>query len=65
MPDIPEGEKRSQGKQAAVKSLKQLFTKTQVYAKLKGDVYGLTPAQCRKVKRRSESSDLKPGERRP
>ena len=24
--------------------------KTQVYAKPKGDVYGLTPARCRKVK---------------
>ena len=26
--------------------------KTQVYAKSKDDVYGLTPARCRKVKRR-------------
>ena len=31
-----------------------------VYAKLKGDVYGLTPAQCRKVKRRIERFELKP-----
>ena len=31
--------------------LKQLFKqKTQVYAKPKGEVYGLTPAQCWKVK---------------
>ena len=28
------------------------LAKTQVYAKPKGDVYGLTPARCRKVKRR-------------
>ena len=34
--------------------------KTQVYAKLKGDVYGLTPAQCWKVKRRIERFELKP-----
>ena len=27
--------------------------KTQVYAKSKDDVYGLTPARCRKVKRRA------------
>ena len=34
--------------------------KTQVYAKSKDDVYGLTPARCWKVKRRSASSELKP-----
>ena len=28
------------------------LAKTQVYAKPKGEVYGLTPARCRKVKRR-------------
>ena len=31
---------------------KQLFSKTQVYAKPKGEVYGLTPARCWKVKGR-------------
>ena len=46
-------EGRSEEAQATV-------NKTQVYAKLEGDVYGLTPAQCWKVKRRSESSELKP-----
>ena len=34
--------------------------KTQLYAKSKDDVYGVTPARCWKVKRRSESSELKP-----
>ena len=36
------------------------LAKTQLYAKSKDDVYGVTPARCRKVKRRSESSELKP-----
>ena len=36
------------------------LSKTQLYAKSKDDVYGVTPARCRKVKRRSESSELKP-----
>ena len=35
------------------------LAKTQVYAKPKGEVYGLTPAQCRKVK---EVGDLMTGE---
>ena len=30
------------------------LAKTQVYAKPKGEVYGLTPARCRKVKRRGQ-----------
>jgi hypothetical protein len=34
--------------------------KTQGYAKSKDAVYGLTPARCLKVKRRGESSELKP-----
>ena len=29
------------------------LSKTQVYAKSKDDVYGLTPARCRKVKERA------------
>ena len=29
------------------------LAKTQLYAKSKDDVYGLTPARCRKVKRRA------------
>ena len=39
------------------------LAKTQVYAKPKGEVYGLTPARCWKVKRRGQrkqSSELKP-----
>ena len=34
--------------------------KTQDYAKSQDEVYGLTPARCWKVKRRGESSELKP-----
>ena len=34
------------------------LAKTQVYAKPKGEVYGLTPARCRKVKRRSQATKL-------
>ena len=34
--------------------------KTQVCAKSKDDVYELTPARCRKVKRRCESIESKP-----
>ena len=34
------------------------LAQTQLYAKSKDDVYGVTPARCRKVKRRSESSEL-------
>ena len=30
------------------------LAKTQVYAKPEGEVYGLTPARCRKVKRRGQ-----------
>ena len=30
-----------------------LYTSTQVYAKPKGEVYGLTPARCWKVKGRA------------
>jgi len=36
------------------------LTKTQVCAKGKPYVYRLTPAQCRKVKGKSESFELKP-----
>ena len=36
------------------------LSKTQLYAKSKDDVYGVTPARCRKVKRRSESPESKP-----
>ena len=36
------------------------LSKTQLYAKSKDDVYGVTPARCRKVKRRRESAELKP-----
>ena len=36
------------------------LAKTQLYAKSKDDVYGVTPARCWKVKRRSESFELKP-----
>ena len=32
------------------------LAKTQVYAKSKDDVYGLTPARCRKVKRRCQAT---------
>ena len=32
------------------------LAKTQVYAKPKGDVYGLTPARCWKVKRRGQET---------
>ena len=34
--------------------------KTQGYAKSNDDVYGLTPARCWKVKRRSASFESKP-----
>ena len=34
------------------------LAKTQVYAKPKGEVYGLTPARCWKVKRRSQATKL-------
>ena len=34
------------------------LAKTQVYAKPEGEVYGLTPARCRKVKRRSQETKL-------
>ena len=33
------------------------LAKTQVYAKPKGEVYGLTPARCRKVKRRGQPDE--------
>ena len=36
------------------------LSKTQLYAKSKDDVYGVTPARCRKVKRGSESPESKP-----
>ena len=39
------------------------LAKTQVYAKPEGEVYGLTPARCWKVKRRGQrkrSSESKP-----
>ena len=36
------------------------LSKTQLYAKSKDDVYGVTPARCWKVKRRSESPESKP-----
>ena len=36
------------------------LAKTQVCAKSKDDVYGLTPARCWKVKGMSESFELKP-----
>ena len=36
------------------------LTKTQVCAKGKPNVYRLTPAQCLKVKGKSESFELKP-----
>ena len=36
------------------------LAKTQVYAKPKGEVYGLTPARCWKVKRRCASIESKP-----
>ena len=32
------------------------LSKTQLYAKSKDDVYGLTPARCRKVKRRCQAT---------
>ena len=32
------------------------LAKTQVYAKPKGEVYGLTPARCWKVKRRGQET---------
>ena len=32
------------------------LAKTQVYAKPKGEVYGLTPARCWKVKRRCQET---------
>ena len=35
------------------------LAKTQVYAKPKGEVYGLTPARCRKVKRRGQRETAK------
>ena len=35
------------------------LAKTQVYAKPKGEVYGLTPARCWKVKRRSQATKLR------
>ena len=35
------------------------LAKTQVYAKPKGEVYGLTPARCWKVKRRSQETKLR------
>ena len=34
------------------------LAKTQVYAKPQGEVYGLTPARCWKVKRRSQETKL-------
>ena len=36
------------------------LAKTQVCAKSKDDVYGLTPARCWKVKRMCASTELKP-----
>jgi hypothetical protein len=36
------------------------LAKTQGYAKSNDDVYGLTPARCWKVKRRSASFESKP-----
>ena len=46
------------------------LAKTQGYAKPQGEVYGPTPARCRKVKRRSqpfegEAPNRSPGKRRP
>ena len=35
------------------------LAKTQVYAKPEGEVYGLTPARCWKVKRRSQATKLR------
>ncbi len=35
------------------------LAKTQVYAKPKGEVYGLTPARCWKVKRRAQGETPK------
>ena len=49
---------RNLGRRAACESRPQrigssnCLAKTQVYAKPKGEVYGLTPARCWKVKRR-------------
>ena len=60
MPDIPEGRSASRGNRPQRRVSSNCLPKTQVYAKLKGDVYGLTPAQCRKVKRRVERLELKP-----
>ena len=42
---------------AAENRLKQLFSKKQVYAKPRGEVYGLTPARCWKVKRRGQGNE--------
>ena len=60
MPDIPERRDTLRGNRPQLRVPSNCLPKTQVYAKLKGDVYGLTPAQCRKVKGRTERSELKP-----
>ena len=60
MPDILEGRDIRRGNRPQLRVPSNCLPKTQVYAKLKGDVYGLTPAQCRKVKRRVERFELKP-----
>ena len=44
----------------AEKKAGRLFNKKQVCAKGKPNVYGLTPAQCRKVKGSGASRELKP-----
>ena len=53
---------RNLGKRGAIEGWPQrigssnCLAKTQVYAKPKGDVYGLTPARCWKVKRRGQET---------
>ena len=47
------GTERSQKKGSS-----NCLAKTQVYAKPKGEVYGLTPARCWKVKRRGQATKL-------
>jgi hypothetical protein len=43
-----------------LKNSRDCLSKTQVCANTKVDVYGLTPAQCRKVKEICSRSELKP-----
>ncbi|EOS28076.1 hypothetical protein C804_03778, partial [Lachnospiraceae bacterium A4] len=53
---------RNLGKRGAIEGWPQrigssnCLAKTQVYAKPKGEVYGLTPARCWKVKRRGQET---------